>query len=127
LIVEKNIPGIFLYLTYNFMTLSISTEPLPLQLHPDGVVRVNGTRVTLDTVVAVFNQGATAEEIVFQYPSLQLADVYATIGYYLRHRQDVEEYLQQRQQYSSEVRKLNEAKFDPQSVRDDLLSRRKQP
>lgn len=106
------------------MTLSLITEPLPLQLNPDGVVRVGATRITLDTVVAAFNQGSTAEEIVFQYSSLQLADVYAVISYYLRHQQDVEAYLQQRQQRSSEIRKLNEAKFNPQGVRQRLMARR---
>jgi uncharacterized protein (DUF433 family) len=106
------------------MTISITTEPIPLKINSDGMVRVGGTRVTLDTVVMVFNQGATAEEIVFQYPSLQLADVYAVISYYLRHRQEVEEYLQQRQQHASETRKINEARFNTQGVRDRLLSRR---
>ncbi|KAF3886320.1 MULTISPECIES: DUF433 domain-containing protein [Nostocales] len=106
------------------MTLSMITEPLPLELNTDGVVRVGRTRVTLDTVVAAFNQGSTAEEIVLQYPSLQLADVYAVISYYLRHQQEVETYLQQRQQRANEIRQLNEAQFDPQGVRDRLLSRR---
>ena len=110
----------------NAMTLVIATEPIPLQLSLDGVVRVSGTRVTLDTVVAAFNQGATAEEIAYQYPSLQLADVYAVISFYLRNQQGVEAYLQERQQRASELRKSNEAKFDPQGVRDRLLSRRTQ-
>ncbi len=100
------------------MIFSIKAEPMPLEVNADGVVRVGGTRVTLDTVVAAFNQGATAEEIVFQYPSLQLADVYAAISYYLRHQQEVEVYLQQRQQRASEIRRQNEAKFDSQCVRD---------
>ncbi len=91
------------------MTLSITVEPMPLEVNADGVVRVGGTRVTLDTVVAAFNQGATPEEIVFQYPSLQLRDVYAAIAYYLRHQQDVGVYLQQRQQRASEIRQQNEA------------------
>ena len=51
------------------MTLVIEAEPIPLEMHPDGVVRVGGTRVTLDSVVAAFSQGATAEEIVQRYPS----------------------------------------------------------
>ncbi|MGB3402663.1 MAG: DUF433 domain-containing protein [Microcoleaceae cyanobacterium] len=66
---------------------------MPLQTTADGVVRVGKTRVTLDTVVAVFKQGATAEEIVYRYPSLKLADVYATIAFYLNHESDVEAYL----------------------------------
>jgi uncharacterized protein (DUF433 family) len=35
----------------------------------DGVMRVGGTRVTLDTLVTIFEQGATAEEIVQRFPS----------------------------------------------------------
>ena len=35
----------------------------------NGVILVGKTRVTLDTVVAVFDQGATAEEIAYRYPS----------------------------------------------------------
>lgn len=106
------------------MQIPITAESVPLALNADGVVRVGKTRVTLDTVVASFNQGATAEEIVFQYPSLQLADVYGVIAYYLRHRQDVEVYLQHRQQTASEIRRANQAKFDPQGVRDRLMARR---
>ncbi|MEH1917918.1 DUF433 domain-containing protein [Nostoc sp.] len=52
------------------MTLAIMAEPAPLKSNKDGVVLVGKTRVTLDTVVAVFKQGATAEEIVYRYPSL---------------------------------------------------------
>jgi uncharacterized protein (DUF433 family) len=79
------------------MTLAILAEPAPLQANEDGVILVGKTRVTLDTVVSVFNQGATAEEIVNRYPSLNLADVYATIAFYLKHQSEVEAYLQQRQ------------------------------
>lgn len=108
------------------MTISFPAEPVPLEVHPDGVVRMVGTRVTLDTIVAAFNQGATAEEIAFQYPSLQLADVYATLSFFLRHRPYVELYLQERQQEATEIRKLNEAKSEPQGVRDRLLARQTQ-
>ena len=45
------------------MTLEISSRPVPLSLDGDGVARIGGTRVTLETVVDAFNRGATAEEI----------------------------------------------------------------
>ncbi len=106
------------------MTLAIVAEPVPLKICDDGVVRVGNTRVTLDTIVAVFKQGATAEEIVYRYSSLQLADVYATVAFYLNHQHEVETYLQQRQQQAQEVRKMNEARFDPQGLRDRLLARK---
>jgi len=61
------------------MTLDVAPEPVPLLSDPRGVVRVGSTRVTLDTVVAAFATGATAEEIAHQYPSVELADIYAVI------------------------------------------------
>jgi uncharacterized protein (DUF433 family) len=108
----------------NSSTLLIEVAPIPLETDADGVVRVGGTRVTLDTIVAAFREGATAEEIVFQYPSLNLADVYSVIGYYLQRRSDIEEYLRRRQQQSDQVREQNEARFDPRGMRDRLLARR---
>ena len=103
------------------MTFKVVAEPPPLE-NVDGVVRVGKTRVTLDTVIAVFKGGATAEEIVHRYPSLKLADVYATIGFYLNHQQEVETYLQQRRQQAQEIRQMNEARFDLQELR-ELLAR----
>jgi len=106
------------------MTLSIAAEPVPLATDANGVVRVGRTRVTLDTVIGAFLDGATAEEITYQYPSLHLADVYAVIAYYLRRPSEVDAYLQRRKQQAESVRKQNEARFDPHGVRDRLLARR---
>jgi hypothetical protein len=39
-----------------------------------------------------------------------LADVYAAIAFYLNHQQEVETYLQLRQQQAQEIRKMNEAR-----------------
>lgn len=106
------------------MATAAITELIPLHVDADDVIRVSGTRVTLDTLVAAFTEGATAEEITQQYPALKLADVYSVIGYYLRHPVEVRSYLQQRQQYAAEVRQQNEARFDPAGIRERLLSRR---
>ena len=107
------------------MNISIAMEPIPLAIDAEGVIRVGNTRVTLDTVVATFVEGATAEEIAQQYPSLDLADVYAVIAYYLRKRPEVEDYLHQRQQQAEDVRKQNESRFPPQGVRSHLLARQR--
>lgn len=79
-------------------------ESIPLAENEDGVILVGGTRVTLETVVGSFQEGATPEEIVFQYPSLSLADVYAVVSYYLRHRAAVDAYMVQREAQSNRVR-----------------------
>jgi uncharacterized protein (DUF433 family) len=107
------------------MTLVVTPQSPPLRTDADGVVRVGGTRVTLETVVGAFHDGATAEEIVQQYPSLALADVYAVISYYLNERAAVDAYLRQERERSEQVRKQNERHFDPTGVRERLLARRR--
>jgi uncharacterized protein (DUF433 family) len=104
----------------------MSVDGMPLVIGADGVVRVGTTRVTLDTVVAAFREGMTPEGIVEQYPSLSLAEVYSIIGYALSHVEEVETYLRGRQQLADDVRRQNEARFDPTGVRDRLLARRRQ-
>ena len=106
------------------MSLIVTNQPIPLAADADGVVRVGNTRVTLDTVITAFREGATPETITQQYPSLALADVYAVIGYYLNHRPEIHAYLQQREQAAALVRKENETRFDPDGVRERLLARR---
>ncbi|RUT12938.1 hypothetical protein DSM107010_17830 [Chroococcidiopsis cubana SAG 39.79] len=122
--INSKITSINIVIVKIVMVLTIVAETAPLDTNADGVVRVGKTRVTLDTVVAVFKQGVTAEEIVYRFPSLKLADVYATIGFYLNHQQEVEAYLRQRQKQSQEIRKVNESRFDSQGLRDRLLARR---
>jgi len=107
------------------MTLTLAADPVPLKLDEDGVVRVAGTRVTLDTLVAAWRDGATLETIVEQYPVLHLADVYTALGYYLRHQSEVDAYLERRRQQAEQVRRDNEARTNPIGIRDRLLARRK--
>ena len=108
------------------MSLAMAPEYVPLSEDADGVIRVGGMRVTLRTVVEAFNDGCTAEEIAAQYPSLQLADIYAAITYYLRHRNDdVDAYVQREEQLAETVRQENLARFDRRGIRERLLARRK--
>lgn len=104
--------------------LIIAPELIPLFTDADGAVRIGDTRVTLDTVVAAFREGATAESIAEQYPSLQLNQIYTVLGYYLRHQPVVNEYLQRRHQAAAQVSQETEARFPPVGIRDRLLSRR---
>jgi len=106
------------------MSLVIRAERVPLETNRDCVVTVCGTRVTLDTIVAAFQQGATAEEIAQQYPTVALSDVYAVIGFYLRRQPEVNAYLEERRQQSAAVRRENESKLDLEGIRDRLSARR---
>jgi len=100
-------------------------ERVPIHTDADGVVRVAGTRVTLDTLVAAFDTGATAEEIAQQYSSISLADVYSVITYYLRHKTEVSAYLHRRQEQAATVRAEVERRFPPSGIRERLIARRR--
>ena len=106
------------------MAEGLTTEPIPIVLGRDGVMRVRGTRVTLDTVLSAFSDGATAEEIAQRYPSISLADVYQVIGYSLRHSSELELYLDRRHQDIRETRRSNESRWAPDGIRDRLQARR---
>ena len=105
------------------MTLEIASRPVPLALDGDGVVRIGGTRVTLETIVDAFKRGATAEEIAQQYPTVALSDVYSVLGYYLHQREEVEAYLGERTARSEAIRSEIESEFDQIGIRDRLVRR----
>jgi uncharacterized protein (DUF433 family) len=106
------------------MNLPAELDPVPLVAAEDGrVIRVTGTRVTLDTIVGAFRRGATAEEIAQDYPSVELPDVYAVITYYLRHRTEVEEYLERREREHETLRTEIESAPGYQDLRQRLLNR----
>lgn len=105
------------------MTIMFEAQTVPLQVDDDGVIRVGGTRVTLTTVVHAFDQGHTPEEIVADFPALQLPDVYAVITYYLNNRTVVRDYLAEQEAAAKLIRSEVESKSDWQEFRQRLLAR----
>jgi uncharacterized protein (DUF433 family) len=110
------------------MALAISSDPVPLRVEPDGTIRVGDSRVVLDLVIRCFLEGWTAEEIATQYDTLDLGDVYFALGYYLRHKDEIDQYIQERRQQAEELRAEIEAwqesrGFDRAGLRARLLAR----
>jgi uncharacterized protein (DUF433 family) len=73
--------------------LDIKAVSPPLRFDADGVCRVAGTRVTLLTLIDAFLKGDAPEEIYQEYPSVDLADAYAVIAFYLARRDEIDAYL----------------------------------
>ena len=105
------------------MSLATVSLAVPLATDADGVIRVGGTRVTLDIVIFAYKEGAIAEDIVDQYPSLKLADVHAVISYYLQNLAEVEAYLSGREKERERIRQMIEERFDQKGIRERLLAR----
>lgn len=92
----------------------------------DGVIRVAGTRVQLESVVVAFDAGASAEEIAQQYTSLDLADVYAVISYVLGNEAAVRDYVAKRTESARTLRAEVERSVPLDGIRQRLLARRQQ-
>lgn len=70
-------------------------EPTPyldMSLGP-GDFRVRGTRVQFEIVIEEFLSGLSPEEIVSEYPTLDLEAAYGIIAYYLGHKDTVGQYM----------------------------------
>jgi uncharacterized protein (DUF433 family) len=78
-----------------------------------GVLRVGDTRVMLDSVVAAFHQGHSAETIGQQYPALSLEEVYGAIAYYLANQVDVDQYLGRQEELWKRLREKANAVTNP--------------
>jgi len=104
--------------------MSHATTTVQLSAYEAGVLLVAGTRVSLDSVVYAFDEGATPEEIAQDFPSLGLADIYSVIGYYLQNRAEVGEYLRQRKARRERLKTEAESRFNPQGLRERLLARK---
>lgn len=59
----------------------------------EGVYRIRGSRVSLDSIVYCWRDGYEADEIHHAFPTLELAEVYGAIAYYLSHKAEIDHYL----------------------------------
>jgi uncharacterized protein (DUF433 family) len=114
------------------MSRVLEAIPVPLRDDGHGGLRVGQTRVSLESVWHLHQQGASPAEIVRAFDTLPLADVYAVLAWALRHPEDVDAYLKQRDDEAARLRRqLEEAGLTPtpeQSVRlkEKLLARQQE-
>lgn len=102
-----------------------ATSP-PLRWDESGGIRIGSSRVTLDSLLATYHNGSTPEEIAIQYSVLHLEDIYSAISYYLNHRQEIDNYLEQRNQQAQQLRQQLTQKHHLVDLRQRLLSRQSQ-
>jgi uncharacterized protein (DUF433 family) len=101
-------------------------QAIPLTQGEGGVFRITGTRVTLDSIVREFKDGATPEQIQEDFPSVTLSDIYSVVAYYLQHARMVEAYLSEQAQAAKELRREVEGRADTHGLRERLRQRRAQ-
>jgi uncharacterized protein (DUF433 family) len=108
------------------VAFTFQTEAPPLLEDATGALRIGNSRVLLEIAVHAFQDGATPETIVQRYSTLALPDVYAVLAYYLRHPNEVDEYLVRREQKAEEVQqRVASQQGDLSEIRARLLTRRR--
>jgi len=109
------------------MALTLHTDPLPLRIDEHGVIRVGDSQVLLDIVIREFHNGAEPEAIAHGFPTLNLANVYGVIAYYLRYRKEIDDYLHIRRKQAETLRQEVEAQQPSRvELRAKLLARKAQ-
>jgi uncharacterized protein (DUF433 family) len=107
------------------MTLVLEADVLPLRMDQHGIVRVAGTRVTLDTLIAFYRQGYDATRLHEAFPTVPLADIHGIISFYLRHGPEVDAYIAENQRRAAQQRQDFEAEFPPKPLRPELAQKLK--
>ena len=83
--------------------------PSPYLEEYDGALRIAGTRVGLDSVVAHYEEGRTPEQIAHSFPAITLSKVYGAIAYYLENKKLIDDYFGEVQlEFHLSVRPLSE-------------------
>jgi len=105
----------------NIAGIASTFRATPLFFDETGVIRIGRSRVGLSVVIGQYESGMAPEDIVRAYDSLRLADVHATIAYYLRHMVEVKEFLRRSELETDAIRDRAEA-GDKLITRDSLLA-----
>ncbi|HEX6030817.1 MAG TPA: DUF433 domain-containing protein [Tepidiformaceae bacterium] len=91
-------------------TLTIASDPAPLEVTPEGRVVVAGTTLPFEYFMGAYRRGDTPGEIVEAFPALTLAMVYRLYAYYLDHPEDVDAWLagadREEQEMAAELEEL---------------------
>ena len=105
------------------VTLTIREKDTPLSVDQHGVVRIGGTRLTLDTVLCTHLQGDEPEEIARKFPSVGPEVMREVVGYYRRHKEEVDAYRAWREAEIDRTAREMEARFNGDAMRRRLRER----
>ena len=91
----------------------ILTMPNYVEQTPEGVWRMSGSRVTLDSVVAAYLSGLSPEGIQEAFPSLSLEAIHGCLAFYLRNRAEMDVHLQRERDYFEAQRRAMDVRNQP--------------
>lgn len=92
-----------------------------------GKPRIAGHRIKVQDIVIWHERlGLSPDEIVSQYPTITLADVYAALAYYYDHLEEIRQQIREGEAFVSELQaktpSLIQQKLRNRNVRNDSIS-----
>ena len=58
-----------------------------------GRLRIDGTRMTVNQIVALHKQGLNAQQVIEQYPQRSLSEIYTVLAWYHANKQEFDKEL----------------------------------
>ena len=104
-------------------------EGVPLVDRYEGrirTIRVVGSRITLDTLVHIYQRGDTIERIAVGFPTISLEQIKAVIDWYLTHQKEADQYLEEREVWAEKLRREIESQPGYIPLREKLRRWREQ-
>src|SRR5947209_2767099 len=90
----------------------------------NGGYYVTGKRISLDSIVCAFLDGASPESILQSFPFLTLEEIYGAITFYLANRSEIDHYLKQ-QEAEFEIKRQAWREANPELYRKLTEARQK--
>jgi uncharacterized protein (DUF433 family) len=87
-----------------------------------GEIRLRGHRIGLCHLVTYYNDGYSAEMLACQYPTLPLALIHNTIGFYLDNQAEVDSYVAGCEESLRDQRTTNPRRLPLAALRDRLAA-----
>lgn len=90
----------------------------------NGGYGIIGSRVSLESLIIPFLDGASPETLADEFPTLTLEQVYGAVTFYLAHRTEVDAYLKETEGLWEEARKSQSP--IPRALRERLENARRE-
>lgn len=94
----------------------ITMAPLEFIYTPVEVIKVKGTRIPIDTIIAAYHRGDTVAEIDSGFPTIGLSNIYAILSYYLDNQPMIDAYIERGEKFAEEMRAKWEALYPPDNL-----------
>ena len=74
-----------------------------------GRLRIDGTRMTVNQIVTLHQQGLSAQQIVEQYPQRTLSEIYGVLAWYHEHKHEFDDELAAESQCDESIVRQSES------------------